>query len=746
MSSSSTTNHPNNPCSRVDESMADILDGTASAELIDHIVECDRCRDARYEATEARDVVAKAGADYQMPNDLVDRLMTALDQRVIPAPVDSRIIERPQSPPQPVTQQPAMPMPMPTLARNSKRPPILAIVGTLSVAASIALGFGLAARKNAAFAAGEFTGRVVSTSRASIDPNGGGLEICKPTCAPAKATDIIAAGAKLRRDGRTRARIDLADGTKISLDRDTEVELVAGKARTAKLHKGVLAADVAHIDGSNAQMIMPHTTVKVIGTSFILTATEDMSLVEVTHGEVALLDEKGAATAAVRAGREGRVLAGRAPIVSASAVGAEGREWMNAEDRTSSTPDEEPALRGIGELRAKKPGEATERDFVGKDGKRAVRLAQHHVKVKISGSVARTEIDETFANDSGEELEGIYRMPLPPDAQIERLALEVNGMIEEGSFVARDRAAAIWKGVIHHAAPQTKAEPDIIWVPGPWFDPALLEWQRGGRFELRIFPIPAKGSRRVILAYTQKLDLHGAMRRYTYPLTYDPKGSTVIDAFDVDVRVMGHSPELGLKSRGYTMARAKNEDGSEHVAMSANAFVPAGDLTVEYALPSDETEMTTWTYQQPQKDGYVAFAIRPKLPASQENRDRLYAVVVDSSRSMIGERWKRVTNVTSGIVRDLDRRDQYIVLTCDTECRPIGGDTASSPSPTAVEDVRRALSAVEPEGAHDPARATRLAAERTAALPSTAGKKLHIVYVGDGNVSVSCLFWAWRAW
>ena len=32
-------------------------------------------------------------------------------------------------------------------------------------------------------------------------------------------------------------------------------------------------------------------------------------------------------------------------------------------------------------------------------------------------------------------------------------------------------------------------------MPGPWRDPALLEWQRGGRFELRIFPIPPHRSR-----------------------------------------------------------------------------------------------------------------------------------------------------------------------------------------------------------------------------------------------------------
>ena len=64
---------------------------------------------------------------------------------------------------------------------------------------------------------------------------------------------------------------------------------------------------------------------------------------------------------------------------------------------------------------------------------------------------------------------------------------EVDGKLLDGAFVDRDRGAAIWRGVIQNAAPKApKPREEIIWVPGPWRDPALLEWQRGGRFELRI--------------------------------------------------------------------------------------------------------------------------------------------------------------------------------------------------------------------------------------------------------------------
>jgi len=52
--------------------------------------------------------------------------------------------------------------------------------------------------------------------------------------------------------------------------------------------------------------------------------------------------------------------------------------------------------------------------------------------VRIVGNVARTEIEEVFSNSADDVLEGIYRFPLPPDAQIERLALKATRV--EGGY------------------------------------------------------------------------------------------------------------------------------------------------------------------------------------------------------------------------------------------------------------------------------------------------------------------------
>jgi hypothetical protein len=71
----------NTLCTEVIDNMADVLDGSADQRLLDHIADCDTCRDARHDAERARLLVEKAGADFVAPADLEARLAAALEKR-----------------------------------------------------------------------------------------------------------------------------------------------------------------------------------------------------------------------------------------------------------------------------------------------------------------------------------------------------------------------------------------------------------------------------------------------------------------------------------------------------------------------------------------------------------------------------------------------------------------------------------------------------------------------------------------
>ncbi|MFT3723995.1 MAG: VIT domain-containing protein [Hyphomonadaceae bacterium] len=398
--------------------------------------------------------------------------------------------------------------------------------------------------------------------------------------------------------------------------------------------------------------------------------------------------------------------------------------------------------RGLGELNARKPG--TREELGG-----AVKLVDHAVRVRIAGLMARTEIEEVFENHTEQQLEGIYRFPIPAGAQIEQLSLEVDGKWEDGSFVDRDRAAAIWNGAIVNAAPQARPlVDDIVWVPGPWRDPALLEWQRGGRFELRIFPIPARGQRRVKLRYSELVQAQGDLRRYHYPLGRPAGSSETIERFEVDVELRGHDGKNPVHVSGYPL-ESRPLDSAAHYVYSSRGFVPSGDLGIEYTLPDARNELRSFAYSPSaapdakgssrfaapptSSDAYVAIALKPRLPAAAETRARELAIVVDSSHSMFGESYDRAKRLATRLVRELDPDDRVVLLACDSNCK--SARDAIQPGRRGEQDARSFFDSVQPGGASDPTRALAMAYREL----SSSDRDARIVFISDGTPTMGAI-------
>ncbi|MCA9678214.1 MAG: FecR domain-containing protein, partial [Myxococcales bacterium] len=517
---------------------------------------------------------------------------------------------------------------------------------------------------------------------------------------PVVAGAALPARAHVRTDARTRAWLTLADGSTLTLDHGTELAL--DDARGLVLSTGRLVADVVHVDGAPpVRFVTARGTVEVLGPRFLLTAGDDLTSVRVARGAVRLAPPIGAPVE-VRAGEEGSVGAGAAevaavPSLAADLAWAELREQVPPQlqpDTTTTTADA-----GLGALRAYKPGEHRDRDW-------ELTLADHQVRVRIVGPIARTEITETFRNDTDQILEGVYRFPLPADARIDGLALDApGGGFHEGAFVDRERASRIWNGVIDKATPKSRRRPqEIIWVPGPWRDPALLEWQNGGRFELRVFPIPAHGARTIKIAYQQVVAPHGAQRRYVYPLPHSTDGSTAAEHFAVDLEVKGVAP-TSVTTRGYDAPAVADGDDAA-VRYDQGAFVPRGDLIVDYRPADGAAELRAWTFaggaaaapddRLAAKKGVgvdpavvaaqrdvaadarpaVVFALRPTLPRWTEQAARDLIFVVDASQSMVGERHGRAVELNRALIGELDRRDRFTVLACDDTCRSLGAPRA----------------------------------------------------------------------
>lgn len=703
-------------CKYVHDHLVDVLEGAIDDALREHIVECTECRDLRHDAWESSQAVARLGGDVRLPEDFEERLLRGVaDSGAAGQSDETRATHADQDRETAKDAAKGTRSDKPRTESEPKRVRRLtwAVAGALAAAVAT-LGLwrtaSLGGRSSQAWS-GEVS-RVITGSAKS------GLVLCleNQACEELQEHARVTPGKRLRTDAKTRAQVQLGDGTTLTLDRDSEIELLPERGRHARVVRGRMGADVAHVEGNEAIFTVPGGHVRVLGTKFDIVATEDMSRVYVTRGAIELASAGARDT--VRRGEEGLLDVKTGDVSVHPGLRAEDVEL---EEGRVENGDRVPA--GIGELKAKKPGSNGERAD-------AVRLTRHDVTVRISDAMARTEIDETFTNTTPDELEGLYRFPVPADAQIERLALEVHGRLEEAAFVERDQAASIWRGVIHHAAPLApKPKDEIIWVPGPWRDPALLEFKRGGRFELRVFPIPPRGSRRLVLAYTQTLPRSAGLRRYAYPLPVDSEGRPAIDQVSFDVKVVGHDEARGVRTRGYPLTAV----GAGQWHLSERAFVPSGDLVVEFAPRERDAELQAWTFRAPgEGEAFVAMALRPQLPRDTEDAWSDHVLVVDTSRSMFGERLRQATRVVEASIAEMDPRDRVTVLACDVTCRRWEGGLV----PVSAEARTRAsqfLTSITPDGSSNLANIARSSLRELEGSESL--RRKHVVYIGDGTAS-----------
>src|SRR5436190_721877 len=157
------------------------------------------------------------------------------------------------------------------------------------------------------------------------------------------------------------------------------------------------------------------------------------------------------------------------------------------------------------------------------DGQHAIELVAVRVDATIRGHLARTECELTYRNDLDSVVEGDFSFPLPAGAELTGLGLYFNGRLRQAVAVERERARVAYEQTVHQR-----------------IDPALAEWSSGNRATLRVYPIPAKGEKKVWLSYDQEivsgdyvLDLRWGSRLRSADVRIDADGRFIRDGLDV---------------------------------------------------------------------------------------------------------------------------------------------------------------------------------------------------------------------
>jgi hypothetical protein len=268
-------------------------------------------------------------------------------------------------------------------------------------------------------------------------------------------------------------------------------------------------------------------------------------------------------------------------------------------------------------------------------------LVALQARAVIDDPLAFTELHLTFENPEDRVLEGNFSIVLPQGAAVSRFAMKNDQGWQEGEVVEKQRAREAYEDFLHRRQ-----------------DPALLEQNAGNEFSARVFPIPARGRKELILSYQQELT---PATPYVLPL----QGLPQIGELDVEAHLAGKAAPLQR--------------------LAQRNAVPAADFRLEGRLPGGRPAL---------RNGDIVVARVAPVVGSQPEPLEAALILVDTSASRalgMPEEARIVAQLCASMARAHGDRGQVMVALYDQVVMPIYAGPASGFGADALGRIRQRL-------------------------------------------------------
>ncbi|HEY0514910.1 MAG TPA: VIT domain-containing protein, partial [Thermoanaerobaculia bacterium] len=276
--------------------------------------------------------------------------------------------------------------------------------------------------------------------------------------------------------------------------------------------------------------------------------------------------------------------------------------------------------------------------------------------------LAFTELHLTFENPRDQQIEGRFRIALPPGAALSRFAMKNDSGWQEGEVVERRRAQVVYEDFLHRRQ-----------------DPALLEQEAGNEFSARVFPIPARGRKELIVSYSH------AMARADQPYVLPLLGLSEIGQLDVRV-LLGGRPTAGSASN-----LGGEVSDRRVVELHKRAWTPDRDFEIGQDRVADRPGL---------RHGNLAVVrVSPPVEPVPQEIAGLYVLVDSSASRALGytTQVRRVAGLIAGLRAGAGAETPLGIAAFDQEVAPIFEGTVGG---FGREETQR-LAARRPLGASD---------------------------------------------
>ncbi len=225
--------------------------------------------------------------------------------------------------------------------------------------------------------------------------------------------------------------------------------------------------------------------------------------------------------------------------------------------------------------------------------KQAIQLQKVTLKSTITGSVAKTRIELVLYNPNALQLEGELQFPLLSNQTVSGFALDINGEMRPAVAVEKAVGQQVFEDITRQKV-----------------DPALLEKTSGQFYKLRVYPLPAQGTRTVQLEISQNLTIpsQGTVA-YQFPLMF----AQSIGKLDMQTTILGVAPDQVKATLGATALKTSKNGKDTLVQLNQNTFNNSKALlNIELPRVINTSVISSQTFQ-----GQTYFYAEVPAPATQ---------------------------------------------------------------------------------------------------------------------------------
>lgn len=365
-------------------------------------------------------------------------------------------------------------------------------------------------------------------------------------------------------------------------------------------------------------------------------------------------------------------------------------------------------------------------------------LSVMNVDVLIDNQHARVKVLQIFDNHTSQILEGKYLFALPPAASIFDFAVWDADVRIPGVMMEKRRANKVYGEI-----KQQQVDPGLLQQDD--------EHEGSSAFSAKVVPIPAYGTKRVEMEYTEVLPVENLVSHFTFPLKPSFGDAQPIDEFNLHLHVINENPIAAVAQPNKQLPLTVTKSGPHEFEadIRAHGVTLNQDFSFDYRIDVPESALSFTAYRAPERissydlrdpnlaapkpDGYFeARAIFNQQSNTETQQPRNVVLLLDTSLSMYGEKLKRAVEAVDYFLHSLSPQDHFDLIIFNDDAHAF----APAPLPATADNVEQALAFIRNSmlgGATDIRKALTKAVELSSQFPPG---EHSIVLISDANPTV----------